>query len=415
MNTDKMVRNTTLGTLIYLMLSQIPPVLAQNPQVHIGGTETTATPEILDPLGSVGSFTRSRFTLSNPPSTDFLTLGGMIQTRYLGSFRDREAETDDSYTGGFQIQRARLRAGGSIWDKALTFVVHTELAGRDGQATLLDAELRYTFENKIYARVGQGKPNFSREEHVSDSHQLTAERSLTNAVFTQARSQLIGVGWGSDKARVSAELHDGSNMLNTPFDSPREADFAATTRAEWLAVGEQIRVFDDMTGFRGNDFALLLGAAAGYETYGDTGPGTTPDRDNWRATADVSVKGSGWNAMVAGFWRHTQPDEGASRDDFGVLVQGGVMLAPQCELFSRFDAIFPDELNGPDDFRTITAGVNYFLSPESHAVRFTAQVMYYLDPTTQSAIIIAPATGQALLRDSEGDQVGFLLQAQVIY
>ncbi|MBX3409997.1 MAG: hypothetical protein KF859_08945 [Phycisphaeraceae bacterium] len=412
----QITRRAAAGTLILVCgLAQTSNALAQGSHLDAPALVSGAAIDEAEAVGSIGSFNRKRFTLSNPASDDTLNIGGMLQTRYLGSLRDREAETDDSYTGGFQVSRARLRVGGSIWSKALTFVVQTELSGRDGQATLLDAELKYTFENNVFVRFGQSKPGYSREEFVADSQQLTAERSVTNSIFTLGRSQLLGVGWNGSRARISAEVHEGAAMLNTPFDSEREADFALSTRGEWLAVGDAFKAFDEMTAFRGSDFAMLLGAAAGYETYGETGPGTAADRDIWRATVDLSLRGNGWNAMAAGFWRHTEPDTGSSADDFAFQVQGGVMASNQCELFARYEAILPDTINGPDDFHIITAGANYFLSPESHAARLTAQIMYYLDPTSESLIVTAPSTGNALLRDTEGDQVSFILQAQVVY
>ncbi|MBS0196965.1 MAG: hypothetical protein JSR77_09415 [Planctomycetes bacterium] len=364
--------------------------------------------------GSPSGYKNGKFTLTDG-GPNVLNVGGFLQARYLGNFRqDRPDGSHDTYTGGFQIQRARLKLDGTVWDKALSYNFLTELSGKDGTAQILDAEGRYTFENKAYIRFGQYKPFFNREELVSDTFQLTVERSVTNAIFSMTRSQGMGIGWQNEKFRVGADITDGSNALNTSFDSPKEADFAINARGEWMWKGDDFKRFNDFTSWRGQGYAGLLGAGIDYETYGDTGGGAV-EKQLLKATADVSIEGDGWNAFAAFIWQETEPDAGENTNDFGVVVQGGLFVTEQCELFARYDVILPDNTDGPDDFNSVTAGLTYYVSPKSHAFKLTGDVVWYIDPESSTAIVPAPSTSLDLLTDSAGNQVAFRLQAQIVF
>lgn len=362
--------------------------------------------------GAGSGWDKGKFTLTDG-GPNVLRVGGYMQLRYNGNFRQDQPDGDD-YTGGFQVQRARLKLDGSVWDKALTYNVMTELAGSSG-ARLMDAEVRYTFDNKVYVRGGQYKPVFNREELVSDTVQLAVERSVTNTVFSMTRSQGVGIGWQSEQVRLGSDITDGSNNLNTPYDSPKQADFAINARAEWMFVGTDFKRFNDFTSWRESEFTGMLGGAVDYETYDAGNGGSASGYDLLKATADLSLEGNGWNAFAAFFWQQSDPNGGDSTSDMGVVAQGGVFVTDQMELFARYDAVFPDEETGPDNFNTVTAGINYYVSPRSHVFKISGDVIYYIDAVSDCAIIRAPNTTLNLLPDTEGGQVAFMLQAQIIF
>ncbi|MCX5688818.1 MAG: porin, partial [Planctomycetota bacterium] len=357
-------------------------------------------------------FINGKFTLSDG-NTNTLNIGGFMQNRYFANVRDTATDSED-FTHGFQISRARLKFNGSIWDKKFTYNIMTELSTSTGSATLLDAEGRYTFDNKMYIRAGQFKPMFNREENVIDINQLTVERSLVNSVFSLSRAQGIGFGWGGEKVRVAADIHDGGSSLNTAFDSSKEADFAITSRVDWMFAGDNFKRFDDFTSFKGSGYAGMLGAAIDWETYGDTGGGAA-SRDILGATVDAMVEGNGWNAFVGALYRTTSPDAADDVTDWGLIAQLGVFVTEQTELFARYDVVMPDDSDGPDDFSTFTVGANYYVSPQSHAVKVTGDVVYFPDAEANSALIPAPARNANLLTDTEGDQFGVRLQLQVVF
>jgi len=368
---------------------------------------------------SPSGFIKGRFTLSDG-GPNLLTVGGFLQTRYLANFRDSEDnEAEDSFTHGFQTGRARVRVGGHVWDKRLTFVVSAEFGGGTGSGSLRDSEIRYTFDNKLYVRAGQYKLQFTREELVSPTMQLTVDRSLENSVFTLSRSSATGLGWTGERLRLAADIHDGALNRNTPFDSRSEADFALATRIEYLASGTDFKRFDDFTSFKDSPFAALLGAAVDYETYGDTGPGSAggaPDLSEVRLTADGSLEGNGWNAFGAIVFRAADPASGASEDasDLGYILQGGFFLTDQVELFARYDAIVPDYNPGPETFQSVTTGLNYYISPRSHAAKITADVVFYIENGAQPGTT-TPFSPVNRLNLLQGDEALLRIQWQVLF
>jgi hypothetical protein len=89
-----------------------------------------------------------------------------------------------------------------------------------------------------------------------------------------------------------------------------------------------------------------------------------------------------------------------------------LFVSDQVELFGRYDVILPDV---GDSFNTLTAGVNYYVSPHSHAAKFTADVVYYFDDTTGTPILNGTNTGINLLPEQDGGEWGVRLQMQVLF
>jgi hypothetical protein len=67
------------------------------------------------------------------------------------------------------------------------------------------------------------------------------------------------------------------------------------------------------------------------------------------------------------------------------------------------------------NFNEFTAGVNYYLSPHSHAVKFTADVVYYADSTTGTPILGGTNTGINLLPETDAGEVALRVQMQVMF
>lgn len=383
-------------------------VLAAGCAVQAFGQGASPTPAAAATGGS--GYNKNAFTIGDG-SANSLSLGGTMQFRYIGNLRDEDsAGSQNDFTQGFQMARTRLRAKGSIWDKNLTYQIQGDFARNSGEFTLLDAFAQYTFENKAWIKWGQYKLPLLREEVVSHMYQLAVNRSTTNAVFTGTRVQGVQVGWEGEDVRITGDLTDGLNTLNTDFTAAAEADLAGTARAEWKFAGDGWAWAKDFTSFRGSPFAGMVGAAIHGQTGGETG--FTTDRDLIEATVDVSLEGDGWNAFGALIWRNTDAG-GSETDDFGAVVQGGVFLSDDAELFARWDALFPDDSNG-DDFHTVTGGVNYYVAPQSHAFKLTADVQYLLDNPADTAIFSAN-TSLGTLTDTEEGQWVIRLQAQLVF
>jgi hypothetical protein len=128
----------------------------------------------------------------------------------------------------------------------------------------------------------------------------------------------------------------------------------------------------------------------------------TDDVDLSLLTTDVSVKGSGWNVFAAAVAREIDETSGSRFTDWGLLIQGGVFITDQTELFARFDIVLPDSdrTNG-DQFAEYVAGANYFITPESHALKLTGELAIMPDGQADASSLIRPSTGLGLLQTDE--------------
>ncbi len=340
------------------------------------------------------------------------TVGGYIQFRYVVNVRDNvppttpPAPAGEDLSVGFQDSKIKLTVAGSITDElSYSLLTNTRLA--DGTIELQEAIGTWKANENWTIRWGQFKLPLLREELIGDTTQLAVDRSAMNSEFTQNRSQLVQAAYAADKVRFFLAFSDGLNTLNTDFTSTAEADYAFTGRVEWMFAGGEWARFNDFTSWRGSPFTGMLGGAAHWESGGDTD--NTFDSDLLEITADASVEGAGWNAFAEFVFRSVDPAVGTDADDLGFLVQGGWFLAEQWEVFGRYDGVFAD--SPADDFNTITAGVNYYMIPESHAAKFTLDFQYFIDE--QATSIVAPNTLVGLLASPEEGQFVVRLQAQL--
>lgn len=355
-----------------------------------------------------------RFFLASDDGNFRLQIGGEIQFRYYGNI---EADDDD---GGFQLQRTRLDFRGHVIDPKLTYRILTNFDRSTGDLTLQDAYGEYEVSDGFKVRWGQFKLPFDREFFASSPTQTqTIERSLVSSIFRLDRSQGIQLSYEADRWRVFGAFSDGRRAANTAFTDPIEADFAVSGRAE-VRLGEAgWRQFRDQTAFNGDKFGVLLGGGLHWQQEGSTGApsSATGTVDLFQYAVDASIENDGWNLLGAVTGRVID-DANDSLHDFGLIAQGGVFVSEHAELFARYAHIFPDDSRsgGSDDFAAITAGMHWYFIPGSHAVKLSAEATYYPDAQADSASIIrAPDTGVGLLPDSDGGQIGFGLQMQIVF
>ncbi|MCC5822127.1 MAG: OprO/OprP family phosphate-selective porin [Phycisphaerales bacterium] len=350
-----------------------------------------------------------------------LSLSGQVQTRYDLNFRDSDSgaldHPDDDVTLGFSLRRTRVTMTGTVTENIRAGLLID--FQRTGSVQVLDAYADWTVSEDLTLRIGQRKLRFFREENVSSRRQLSAERSVVNSVFNQGFSQFVEAGFGGDDWRAWFAVSDGFRSHNTAFDSAREADIGLTARAE-MRLGEAgWRAHEQFTSWRGSTPGGLLGASAHWQSSGDTNP-SDEDAEFFALTGDFGWVGDGWNAFGAFVWRRTDAP-GSDLDDLGFVVQGGVFVADQTEVFARYDRVMPDSDRAPsvgdrvDDFGTLTLGVNHYLVPESHAAKLTVAGMYHFDSVSNTGGVVRPSDGINLLADTERGQIGVTVQFQFLF
>lgn len=339
------------------------------------------------------------------------------QTRYQVNQRDDASTTlanpDDDLTLGFVQQRTKVKLAGKLTDNISGRAI-ISFKKDTGYASLNTMAINWKINEDTTLTFGQFKLHALWEENVAWNEQLAAERSATNETFNQGRSQGVEVTFLGDNWRARVAVSDGIRSENTSFDDSDEADIAFTGRLEYRFGEAGFDDYDSFVSFRGAQSGVRLGGALHWQTMGETNPSAAMSTDMLLATADAQFVGDGWSAFGAFIFR--SEDNGMTDfSDMGAVVQGGVFVNDQTQIFGRWDAVFSDSDRGAtgNDFNSISVGVNHYLIPDSNAAKLTLAATVSLDPTTES--IVYTSDSHNLLPDSEDGQFGIVLQAQFLF
>jgi hypothetical protein len=373
--------------------------------VLIAGTTLFAGTALADNAGLVadagartsyaagGTYAGSGFTIADQSGNNSLTIGGAAQFRYNLSFRDEDVvgSTSDLATG-FNAPLTRLRASGNIVTKELSYKIQltmTDLgefdassAGNNGVAVIDDAYAQWDFGNNWNVRWGQFNLPVIREVVIGAEDHLGLDFSETAQFFGQGYSQGVQVGYADERIRAFGAFSDGAGTANTNFISGAEADYALSLRVEGLVLGSGWERFNNYTSWRGSgDDAVLVGGALHFQDGGETAG--TSDTQIFLYTVDATWEGPGYNVTGVFYGRNVETT-GGDQDDFAFMLQGGYFFTDEVEAFLRWDGFFLDDnVFVNDNVNLIFAGINWYLSQESNAAKFTAQFGYAFDDTNE--------------------------------
>lgn len=358
-----------------------------------------------------------KFFLGSADGNFKLNVGGQIQFRYIYNFRDDSEAVigeDEDNTLGFQTRRTKLWFNGHIFDPNLYYNITGAFNRNGGSFEAEDVYVGYKFDNGMDLRWGQFKAPFTREETVNSTRQLAVERSNLNSIFSLGRVQGVQLAYDAEQFRFKGMFSDGSELFpsngsaNSDFnDDP--SDFALTGRVEFLASGDWNQ-FDQFTSWRGSSNALMVGAALHWQDASrEQG---RPNNELFAYTLDISWMADGWNLYGAFVGSSVDVDGGPTVDNYGFLLQGGVFVSDDWELFGRWDMVFgDDDVFANDEYTEITLGANYYI--HKHAAKFTVDLVWALDESAG-----APAntsTGRGMLPSGEEDQFAIRAQFQLVF
>jgi hypothetical protein len=383
--------------------------------------------ELLSDPGARASFQSSgataghdgRFFLASSDGNFKLQASGEVQFRYYSTFGAQDDGGND-IASGFQLNRTRLDLRGHILNPQLTYRILTNFNRDGGVLELQDAYGEYRLDSGVVVRWGQFKLPFDREFFGSNPTQIQAiEGSSISTVFRLDRSQGMQLSYESERWRVFGAASDGRRAGNTAYYDDAEADVALSGRAEFRVGEAGWRQFRDQSAFRGDKPGALIGIGGHWQHDGSTGAPSSAadDTDLFAWTADAGYESNGWNVLGGVTGRAIEWD-GGSYTDMGLFAQGGVFVTDNAELFARYARVIPDDgrSGGSDDFSAITAGVNYYFVPGSHAAKLSAELTCYPDAQADSASLVrAPDTGVGIGPDSEDGQWGLGIQMQMVF
>jgi hypothetical protein len=332
--------------------------------------------------------------------------------RYNASFRDSDSVGDqDDLTLGFNAPTTTLRASGTVGDRNLSYKIQSTF-GQDGVGVIEDAFAEYAFGNGWSVRWGQFNLPVVREVVIGVEDHLGADSSVTSQYFNQGYSQGIQLGYTTDSFRFMGAVSDGAFTSNTNFDSDLEADYAISARGEFLVVGSDWARFNNYTSWQNSEAGALLGAAIHWQSGGETGG--TSDVDILLATVDFTYEGAGWNATAVGYYQKVDAQGSTDVADFGFMLQGGIFVSSQWELFGRYDGLFLDDSGATteDTLNFLTLGANYYLFQDSNAAKFVVSGIYAFEDTT-GFLDGTAANDNGLFGQGKDGELALTVQAQV--
>lgn len=359
-------------------------------------------------------------------SNSEMKIGGYTQIRYHLNFLDDDGSAED-FENGFSIPRTDIALSGTVHD-TIKYKVGGRFDGDDsdgnGDFELRDAYVRWEWDNGWGLQFGQYKLPVWREDFISSSRQLAVERSIVDDVFSASRAQAIHIDYKNDNFRWWLAFSDGFKSDSSRWFGDNktgafgggEADYAFTSRVDIKFAGDW-KQFREFTSAPGSDNASLLGLAIHWEGGEQDNADGGENYDGLAWVVDFMYKGDGWNlfAGYVGAWQEVGDGDNNDRTDHGFVVQGGFYLPDtNWELFARYDVVIPDDESAADDsFNTLTFGTNHYL--HGHAAKFTFDVVWYFDATTDTDVIggVDNNPSTALLTSSEDDQVALRGQFQL--
>ena len=334
------------------------------------------------------------FFLQDPEGRFRLQLGAHAQIRWIANKQQRA--TNDGMRLGFEQTRTRLMLSGHVFTPDLQFLVQVDptrnerfAGGQDpasdlptGLYYLEDAWVRYRLAPQWFIRGGQFKLPFNREELVDPSRQLAVERSLVNESLNLGRSQGVELQWRGETDRFNLAVHDGATddigatlRVGLVDAEPRINMPALRADAEWAVAGRWESLlacawgqFDDFTSPPGDDFGMLWGAAAHFYKTESTGePGAARNERRWYGvTTDLSVEFGGANLFGSLMYHYI--DGSQQFNIWGAVIQGGWFIAPEHELFARWEW-GEEEPVAQADVMVMTAGWNWYI--DGHDLKLT--------------------------------------------
>lgn len=319
------------------------------------------------------------FYLSSGDDSFLLKISGGSQFQYIFNHRAEAASTsvDDADRGGFEVRRSWLKFMGNVFDKDTHFNV-LAIYDRDGGATggnliLYDAFVKRTYDGGWAFQAGQYKPKFYQEFVNSFTNLMPVDRSLVSYVYSGGRTQGIEVSNTSDQMRFFLSFTDGFGQQNNDW-STDDTDFAFLGRVEFLAMGDNWGQFIDAVSFPGTEDHLMFGAAAGYQV-GEYGGPTVAETETLRWTVDGTYKSDGWNVFATFLGNHT--DDGTlNYDEYAFVVQGGVFLNEDIQVFGRWEWGDADGL-ASDELSILTLGFTKFW--HQHGLKWTTDAGFGLN------------------------------------
>lgn len=340
------------------------------------------------------------FEITGPSDDYALKIYGQLQARYVFNSADGDGNDAD----GVQLRRTRVGFRGHVTaGERFTYNLVLSSSSSGGSTGLENFEIGYQINPEWTATIGQAKLPFMRQELLSSSRQLGADRSVSTQYFTLDRGQGLFLEYepeGDWAYQFSAT--DGADAENLDFDSTNndDSDLALTARADHTLFGDAAQA-RDIVSWKGEGDALFIGGGAHVNFAQEVD-------DYYALTADALYESSGFSVMGALSLLVTDGPERAT--DWGATLESGYNLDDKWQPFARLDVV---DLDDSDELVAFGVGINRFIS--KHNAKFTADATWVSElPTAGGRTPNVPGRGLGLQAGLD-DQVSVRAQFQLLF
>ncbi|UCD75515.1 MAG: hypothetical protein JSV91_01080 [Phycisphaerales bacterium] len=338
------------------------------------------------------------FFIASPDGEFVLEISGRVQMRYVWSHQDDSEEDDDR--SGFEMRRVKLGFDGTL-PPGVDFSFTGAFDRDEGVAELEDATIEFSLEEGTRIRLGRYRSPLQREYDVSSKRQLLVERSLIARAFKQDRTTGAGLKHEAESFRVALAFMDSDPGFIG------DQGWQTSVRGELLLAGEW-KQLKDFTSFPDDDPVAALGAGVLYRQ-DDLADPDESDFNLLRWTADVSIEFGGANLFAAVIGSHFDEDDEDRLDQYGFVVQGGVFIADDWELFAQY--VWGEAAGEADELSLATIGFNRYV--DEHNLKWTGDIGYALNEVGD----LWESSGAGWREDTEGcdGQIVARLQVQLLF
>ena len=322
--------------------------------------------------------------------------GVFFQFRNVIDYRDDLSGGKSSSTdNGFEVRRMRLELNGTALSKDLEYSFVWDANREGGGTSLLDAWVKYMFNDQWGLKAGQFKEPLTHEKLVSAKRQIAVDRSMADnlmggSLFDRVQGVTAIYGGNNKSNPFNAEFgitDGGPQSMNTNF-TKHNFDWGAVGRAEYKLMGDW-RDYKDFTAKGTKDNLLVVGGGLDFSQAGDG--------NLVSFTVDGQFE-TGTGLGVYGAILVQSADSGLTglADDttnWGFVLQANYTINPAWEVFGRVDLTkFDNEVvfspgNSEDTFYEITVGLNHYLGPDGswmHRAKFTVDLTFLPNGAPQS-------------------------------
>ena len=326
----------------------------------------------------------------------------LMQQRFVYNNQDEMSATDTN-RWGFENTRSKFIITGHVVNPQWFYRIDTNLGTGYGRSGVTNAYLGHDFGDGNKLMMGSFMAPVGREDLVEAQNQLAVERSVVNYAFTGG--YVDGIAWAhkEDSWRFTVSLNDGAGSAQTGALA-YDTEYSVTGRVEMLFGGNWDQ-FKDFTSGPGSASGLMVGLG-GHWQKGEYGTGASETEVGVFA-ADVSWEGDGANAFAS--FHYGNVDTGAmTTNPMGIVVQGGIYLNDDWELFGRYE--YADWDTTAEDLSLVTVGVTRYFA--GHNMKWTTDFGYGLDALNSGGINGAPNGLTGWRADGSTEDGQFVVRTQ---